>query len=410
MNEQFQPEIQADQYTGAVTGILSGNRLQMSDEQLARSTFLYEAFREEQDEAVKVGLYGEDLQRVMRNPKTVLVEYSDGGAAQQGDESAVHMPLLVPADELKWYNMSILRGAYGYGKEYFYYAHPPIPEDENSKAAITTALKQKLDEGAIIFTDQYAGQPGMAAFESLMTREQETYSLENIDAGDTERTGEVFVGPVTFEGAQEVKEAPPISEIYRQMVADDELSGNPSNGVSLVETISGEEAERIWEIYKAPFDELSKEHPMYAGFSKEELMDILADPAVAKLVNKVNGTISTLCFFVDDFEHCPWFNEEYYRDAYPEYYDTNNILMFPGIVTDEHMRGNDYGMKVIDLATKLYSRRGSNLLVTFECTETSAIYIPTIVEMGIGHGGAGKITGLEQPISVTEYKAMRKIR
>jgi hypothetical protein len=360
--------------------------------------------REEQDEAVKVGLYGEDLQRVLRNPKTVLAEY------EGKDGQPVHMPLLVPADELKWYNMPLLRGTYGYGKDYLYFAHPFMPPDEDSKDAIADTLRKKLEEGDIIFTDQYSGSEVNPALAQLIDESDGAYTYENIGGGDVQRTGEVFVGPANFKDTQEVKESLSINEIYGQMIAKGELSANPDNGVSLVETITGPEAERIWEIYQEPFDELSKEHPMYAGFSKEELMDILADPAVAKVVNKVEGTISTLCFFVDDFDQCPWFNKEYYQERYPEYYDTKNILIFPGIVTDPKMRGNDYALAVIDLATQLYARRDSNVLVTFECTETSAVYIPTIVEMALGHSGKGKISGIEDPISVTEYKALRKRR
>ena len=39
------------------------------------------------------------------------------------------MPLLVSAESLKWYNMDVLKAEYGYGKEYYYYAHPPVPAD-----------------------------------------------------------------------------------------------------------------------------------------------------------------------------------------------------------------------------------------------------------------------------------------
>jgi hypothetical protein len=387
--------------TDKTVSVVSASEATDMDASIGRSMELYEAFRDQHDEAVKVGLYGEDLERVLRNPRTVLAKYEAGDG-----EGPAYMPLLVPADELKWYNMPLLRTTYGYGKEYLYYAHPLIP-DETGQDTIEAALKTKLDEGDIIFTDQYASRSNQEVFDKL-TANNQSYALENIGGGDVQRTGEVFVGPVAFEGVTEVKQAPSIQETYKTMIASGELHEEPENGVSLAETITGEEAERIWEVYKAPFDELSKEHPMYAGFSKEELTDILADPEVVKVVNRVDGTISTLCFFVNDFDHCPWFNKEYYEENYPEYYETGNVLIFPGIVTDQNMRGNDYGMKVIDLATQLYAKRGSNILVTFECTETSAVYIPTIVEMAIGHSGKGKITGADTPISVTEYKALRK--
>jgi hypothetical protein len=385
-----------------VRGVGAG--IPSSEEEIANSVAIYEALRDSRDEAVKIGLYGEDLQRVLQNAHTVSVHYAN----PKGE--AVQMPLLVPAAELKWYNMDLLRATYGYGKEYLYYAHPLIPNDEVSGEAIEKTLDRKLSEGAIIFTDQYLGDTDSNALNAIAENSQGKFSIESIGGGDVQRTGEVFVGPTTFTEAGEIKKAPSISEVYKQMIASGELATEIEDGVSLVDVIDGKEAERIWEIYQEPFDELSKEHPMYAGFSRDELMDILSDPEVAKMVNKVDGKISTLCFFVDNFDHCPWFNKTYYQERYPEYYDTDNVVIFPGIVTDPQMRGNDYAMQVIDLATQLYSRRGSDILVTFECTETSAIYIPTIVETAIGHSGKGKITGLEQPISVTEYKALRKVR
>jgi hypothetical protein len=387
----------ADRY-GTVSEIVQGNSI--TQEQTKRSLDNYEAFRSQEDEAVKVGLYGEDLEKALKNPETVLVGYKP---RRKGEET--YAPLLVPAKELDWYNTKLLTETYGEGTEVYYYAHPPIPSAEESQALVADVIGQKLDNGSIVFTDQYISQP-VDILESIASKHPDLYLLENLGNGEKRRTGEVFVAPITFNGVTEIKEGPPLGEVYRQLVEDGELSVDENNGVALIDVIEGEEAEKIWEIYNNPFAKLTEGHPMYAGFTKEDLLGILRDPQVAKIVNRANGSITTLCFFVQDFDHCPWFNRQYYKDNYPEYYDTNNVVIFPGIVSDENAKGSAYSLPVIDFATRLYAGRGTKGLITFECTETSAEYIPKLVTFAINHGNHGRIQPITEPVSVTEYKAL----
>lgn len=387
----------ADQHD-TVSEIVQGNSIAQG--QIERSLDNYEAFRNQEDEAVKIGLYGEDLEKAFKNPETILIKYKP---KRKGEET--YAPLLVPAKELVWYNMKLLTETYGEGVEIYYYAHPPIPSSEESQELIASAIRKKLDNGSIVFTDQYISQPD-GILESITSKHPNLYLLENLGNGERHRTGEVFVAPITFNGVTEVKEGPPLREVYRQLVEDGELLIDENDGVALVDVIDGEDAEKIWKIYNNPFAKLTEGHPMYAGFTKEDLLGILADPEIAKIVNRVNGSITTLCFFVQDFSHCPWFNRQYYKDNYPEYYDTNNIVIFPGIVSDESAKGSAYSLPVIDLTTRLYSKRGTKGLITFECSETSAEYIPKLVTFAINHGSYGRIQPIDKPISVTEYKVL----
>lgn len=397
---EHEHETEPKPFSGEAVGITTGGVL--TPEALQRSAAAYDGLRNDDDEGIKVGLYGEDLEAALENPKSVLVKY------QNESGEAVHMPLLVPIEDLSWYNVDLFKKTYGEDAKFYYFTHPHVPEGENSRLLIVGALEEELEEGAIIFTDRYLGRDSSGGSEYVIDRLQNDFVMDKLGTGDRERGAEIYVGPVEFEGVHEVKEAEDMYTVYRKAVEAGEIVDDPMNGVSVIDVIVGEDAERIWEVYENPFEDLGEEHPMHAGFTKEELMDILSDPGETKIVNRVDGKISTLCFFVSDFDRSPWFNKGYYQRNYPEYYNTNNILMFPGIVTDENMRGNDYSMNVIDLATKLMAKRGSNLLVTFECTETSATYIPKIVEAAIGNSGVGKITGLDQPVSTMDYVAFRK--
>ena len=379
---------------------LDGSKL--TPEEVDDSIAVYSAYRDENDEAVKIGLYGEDLEQALLNPDTVLTSY------ETADGKTVKVSLLVPAEGLEWYNLSLLRSVYGQDTPLYYYAHPPISEKPELRADFTNALKAELDKGSVIFMDQYH-QDGAGTAEELQSIVGEDYSVDRLGGDETrESQSVVFAGPVNFPGVESVHSAPSITEAYKQAVTDGEIVGDGTNGASLIEVIEGEEAEKLWQLYDKPFQDLGQDHPSNAGFDQKGLMEILADPSVAKLVNRVDGQITTLCIFVQDFEHYPWFNNKFYADNYPEYFNTGNVLIFPGIVSDENLKGASYSSRLVSLATQLYAKRGSNVLVTFECTEISATYIPKIVNRAINHGGYGTISGIENPISLTEYRVLRK--
>ena len=376
----------------------------LSPKQIARSTEIYGAFRNQNDEAVKLGLYGDDPERALKDPRTVLI-------AQREDHDTRYLPLLVPAQDLEWYNMEVLGKIYGEQTPIYYYAHPPIPEDSASQALIKNAIQDKLDDGAVVITDKYESESPDSAFLSALRDELGVgYEMESFGSDDLPKKADTFAGPVIFEGVTEVNEASSLYEAYRKGVESGDFEDDPVNGVSLIETVDDNEAEEIWQVYETPFEKLGAEDPMYVGFDKETLIGILKNPGVAKIVKRVEGDIAALCFFVQDFAACPWFNEQFYKDRFPEYHDTNNILIFPGIVSDERRKGSSYSGQLIDLATKAYAKRGSNVLVTFECTEISTRYIPKIVTRAINNSGVGLVNGFEQPISTTTYLAFRKTK
>ncbi len=379
----------------------------LTEEQARTSASQYDAFRNHHDESLKIGLYGEDLEKAMKDPDTTFLVCKDKGRKNE----EMHLPLLVPAEKLDWYNMHLLKITYGEDTEFLYYAHPPIPEDDKSKEIVIKTIREKLDSGAIIITDNYKDQPNI--LEKLNKElgddpNEIAYQTENLGGGELERGVEVFAGTVEFKDVSDSKTAPSVFDVYHQKIESGEFEANPQNGASLAEIIEKSDAERLWQIYKNPFDELGAEHPTLAGFSKEQFMDLMHDPEVVKIVNRVDGRISTLAMFVQDFDHCPWFNKDYYKENYPEYYDTENILIFPGIVSDENMRGHNYSMDVIKLATKMFAERGSNVLITFECTETSAQYVPKIVKTALETSGVAKVSTIDKPISMIEYTALRK--
>ncbi len=376
----------------------SGNFL--TPEEVQVSSEAYTNYRNHSDQAIRIGIFGEDLEKALNNPDTLFLETKDN------DGTLTKLPLLVPIDDLEWYNKELMKRTYGEDTRAFAYVHPPISDDEAQSRAVEL-IKSKVEEGHVVLTDVYSDDGSSPIAKVIQEAQAGSYSLEAF-GGDTESRADVFAGAVVFNDEHKIVSAPSLYESYEQAVKNGEILFDDQNGTALASVIEGEEAERVWGIYEKPFEGLGENDPTYAGFDKESLLDILKDPEVAKIVNRANGEITTLCIFLQNFDKAPWFNKDYYKKHYPEYYQTNNVLMFPGIVSDENKRGNNYSADVINLTAQVLARRGSSVLVTFECTEVSTTYIPQLVTAAVNNTGISEISGLENPMSVINYFAIKK--
>lgn len=398
--------------TEASTGV------ELDDVQLAAAADLYETHRREEDGPILVGLYGEDLHTAMKDLGTVMVKY-----AVAGSEEPVHAPLLVPTPDMEWYNLPYLHERFGEETPLYCYVHPPVPEDEGSSKVVADAVQKVLDDGAVVLFEQYRGYPVLDGREwdveqgpdtvlsqpRSVVRDGENYQLEGMNSDRREKRSDIFVGKVNFNGIETVKEAEPLYDVYKHAVEEGTITVDRENGPVLEDVMSEEDAARIWQIYEKPFERLSKGNPVLAGFDQESLKALLLDPGVVKVVNRSEGEITTVGIFSQNFEQCPWFNADFFKREYPEYYNTGNILMCPSIVSDEERRGHTYSWALVNQIAQVCAQRGSNILLAFECTEISTRYIPDkVVERGVAASGVGVVEGFKEPVSVMEYKAVRK--
>lgn len=392
--------------------VLSG--VELTDAEIEQTSQDYEAYRAEADGPVLLGIYGEDLRRTLKDLGSIIVK---------NHVTEAYTPLLVPISDLEWYNLPYLKEAYGETTPLYCYVHPEPEENPISQMAITDAITGVLDEGAVILYDQYQDEPALMDLGledrvpdadrrgiELISRGSRTYELESLGARKVIKKDNIFIGEIAFNDVEDVETATPILEVYEQAVLEGALEVDRHNGASMEAVMSDEDVEKVWDIYRKPFERLSKGHPMLAGFDEETLKATLLDPEVVKVVNRQDGEITTVAVFTTDFAHCPWFNEEHYKANYAEYYETGNVLMCPGIVSDQERRGHTFSWSLVDLMMKTLALRGSNILLTFECTEISTRYIPEkVVKRGIEESGVGSITGIDAPASTIDYKALRKV-
>jgi hypothetical protein len=373
------------------TDILNGN--------LSLSKEYYSEYRDQNDQAIRIGVFEDDLEKAYDNQRTKFIQIASE------EDGAIYAPVLVPVDVLDWYNTELIRETYGRTDGVFYFAHPPVNNEQTSQEVIRM-VSESLERGDVVITDVYADSDS-PIIELINEADSNGIHIDTF-GGEVESRVDVFVGKVAVNEHTSIFSAPTLYSVYSELLSTGEIPDGTAEGVSLQEVITGAEAEKIWEIYEKPFEDLGRDDPTHAGFDKEELLDILKDPDVTKIINRVDGEITTLCFFLHNFDKAPWFNSDNYKRNYPEYFETGNILMFPGIVSDENKRGNNYALDLIDFATRLSAKRGSDFIITFECTEISTQYIPEIVTAAVNNGGYARITGLENPVSEIRYLAISK--
>lgn len=369
------------------------------------STVGTESFPKPITKELRVGVFGEELETVAANPETISIMGIKGATERR-------MPVLAPIGSLEWFNFDLMKRIYGSNNEdVMVYLHPEVSTLEESEKA-KQAISKVLDSGGVIIGDLYADDNN-SPLRSIIKDAKDNPDYEITRFGTLEQPSAAYFynGEVKFAGVKKVSKAEPISETYSRLISygiEGMEKPNPDNGPDLMAVIDGQEADEIWRLYKKPFEELGVNDPIFAGFDEETLKEILKDPNTTKIVNRVNGKISTLLMFVDDFNKVPWFDPVKYKEKYPEYFDTNNILIFPGIVTDKEMRGMNYAQSTIDFALKLYAARGSNAIITFECTQISSTYIPELVAGVINNSGIATIEGVEEPVGSIEYFGIRK--
>lgn len=362
----------------------------------------YGRYQDEKNDLLKIGVYGEDIESAESNAETIMYTYKKGPL--KGDKA----PLLVPAGSLEWFNEDLIRDELGAESEPLVYSHLPV-DSKKDKDAILGIFDEALSSGKTILTEIYEKDEDSPAAHLLrIARNQGSYEINSFEGSGESSRVDYFVGHVNFNNAETVKETQSITEIYNDLLAEGSLEIDPLNGPDLAPVVEGHEAEEIWQLYRKPFEDLGKHDPTLAGFSRESLLEILADPNIVKIVNRVDGKISTLVLFLHDFKKAPWFNKAAFERDYPEYVKTNNVLLFPGIVTDESMRGNDYAHKAIDFALNLYNHRGSNAMIAFECTQVSTQYVPPIVAEVINNSGYANVAGLDKPRGSVRYYAISK--
>jgi hypothetical protein len=361
---------------------------------LERSLEAYEEKPRQNPSAQTLGLSKEDVRMALEDADTYKIRC----ATEAGEE--IVAPFLVPVKNLYWFNEKSLQENLG-TKDIYYYAHPNADIDSPE---IETAIDEVLSDGAVILYDVVNGTNGDMLAE--LGDRADNYEIKQLGTEKQSNFLEQYVGLVEVNGSKELKPGKEdMYTYYRKAVEQGLIPMDPRNGTIMLDVVDDREAAKLWDIYRAPFEKLAENHPMGAGFDKEGFFDLLKDPRVTKVLNRDNGEPTTLATFIKDFKHSPWLHEDYFRKNYAEAYDTDNLLIFTGIVADQSRKTPFRSLALIKLLMDVGSVRDSAMAITFECSEVSAKYTPKIVEFAINRSGKGKLGPLEA-VSKLEYFAV----
>ena len=334
----------------------------------------------------RLGLNTADVEEVVKDERTLSVV-----------EEGVTKPVLVPIDQLYWYNEKYLSEHFGTDKIY-YYAHPEIADKELEAKAYGYIKEVISNNGVVLYDTVTAGDTVYGDLDKELNDQGMAHHKAEVSKAGKKSWLAQYEGKFTVRKHPDAKFANESSvfEVYEQSVKNGEIKYDPQTGPALLDVVEGDEAERLWKIYEGPFEKLTATHPVNGGYKKDEFMEMLSDPSTLKVVYRDNGTITTLAFFVNNLDHCDWLDKEYYQKTYPEAMETNNVYVFPGIVTDEMKRGSAYSIPMIGLLAKVQALRKTPAIIAFECTEVSSKYVPKIVKFAINSGGSAKIEGISQ--------------
>lgn len=99
----------------------------------------------------------------------------------------------------------------------------------------------------------------------------------------------------------------------------------PPVDVTVELVIEGEEAEKLWETYRVNFAPLGELAALQHVFSREEILDELADPRIQKIVGWEGAEPVGLGMVTNELECVPQMSPEFLRARYPEHAARNAI-------------------------------------------------------------------------------------
>lgn len=342
----------------------------------------------------------EAVREALDDPRTISIEIS-------GDR----LPVVVPIDLSRWYNVPYLRKHFGTAKLYSY-MYPDLTDD-SSKRKIYECIRQIVQDGGVIL---YGVERKDGAIYGDLAEELKVAGVVHTRWSTAPEGQErclyqydgIFVPGKIGGRLDEFRSTQPIHQVYGQAVNSGKIKFDPLDGPAFAEVIQGQEADQLWKFYDASFKKLSNTHPILTGYSENDFRQMLADPTIAKLVYRQKGNIVTMAFLLNGLQRCDWLDAEYYAQKYPAATLTNNHWVLPGIVTDEKRRGERLSVPLLSLAAKVQAMTGSNAVISFECTEESMKYIPRIAQLAIRKSMAGRIKGGFNEVSRLEYYAIAK--
>jgi hypothetical protein len=305
--------------------------------------------------------------------------------------------ILVDAQYLYWYNSDVVRQLAQDGSA-FVYTHA------DASPGTAEAIASVVDEGNIVLVnfDESSNDRLPELLDELQQFPgAECRLIESVYQNQ-------YIAQVDFEGCEGYQAAEGFVDFFNnhpEFLPGEEEAEFP---LLLGSIEDDEEIDRLWKIYNSRFEYVSERSVTEAAFDESEFKRILRDPGVVKAVHMQDNKVVNLMLFMTDLSDASWLREEYYQQYTQEAYETNNLLLFLGVVSDPDAEGSMHMLSPISLLTRVGQARQSSVAITFECNEVSAKYLPGLVKFAIEQTGFSRVSGLDEPVSQSRFMQISK--
>jgi hypothetical protein len=313
----------------------------------------------------KEGLENDEIRAALRDKRTIILKESDS--------SQDTVPFAVPLEYAPWMNQEFFVKK-GYDpKELLYCVLPQDVLRSFHPSTIRDVIEQKkasqnLRKASIVFDYPDAKSPLFSG---------EDYIVDDL---------------ITHQ------KTPAATYHFSQILAPGENAPNFTPNPH-VRRLRGDDIksnfERIWDIYDSQFQALVDDHPVKGALSKQELFDCLSDEDChLSAYFDDSDTIMGFGYTVDDIRLCPWLNEEHFL----EQAQGLNYVYMPGIATAKEAASPISGQIMLQMINEKFNDINNQpFLLTYECSNLSARYIPKIVRRTLeGSGLAVSVNPHEQ--------------
>lgn len=303
------------------------------------------------------GLEPQELEAALSDPRTRYLDYRSESLG-----SEVRLPFLAPIEHAGWLNPDFLARA-GYDTDKLLYSILPqeLQRRDVPWADLEKALKLAADGSDLNVLIDYPefvqpatqGQGVEVSMDPLLTENgtpAATYHYETV----------CKKVPEAFDVFQ------PDASIIK--IGPEEVDGH---------------FDRIWEIYEDRFKALVDDHPIAGAMPREALMMTLKSEATSlHAYFDEEGEIQSFGYVVEDLALCPWLNKKFFDKES----DGKPLVYMPGIASSPKAYVST-STKIMNNMLYEQLQKNPEFVLTFECSNKSATYIPRLVKRAFAGSG-----------------------
>lgn len=331
------------------------------------------------------GIAETEFAAAVTDPRSAVLEVDQGN-------SRLVVPLAVSIEHMPWYSPGYFRAKTGRSGPLYYYNNlPPLIDvsPDDYVRALAPVLHRAAEEDGLALSDHaHTDKPVIDRDIGFVADLTGLKTKDLLASQDPPVRHYMYARRLlrTDRGEPNLEQTDFVSN-YQAARAVGEFA---TEKAVLKPELENSEIDEVWQYYDAAFDKLNQTDPVTASFDKDRLGEIMKDPRFLKFVYESSGVIANVCI-VTDVRNCPSImNQAYYKQNFPEAYETGNIYYSPGVVSNPKANNAGMSLSTMGLLIKGFCDSDIDPVITFVCDEVSNGQVPKLSEHSINR--TGKLT------------------